>query len=236
VFDEPLDVGLQAIRIGAHRLPDLVDFALRLDPQAHRILEPVGDRKEAAYAGEFYQFRIGELTLHLGKHVLTLARSIPGNVFRPQHRRAFPRSEVRRIEIITEADRGDLLVSDAGGLTKRRIVGNSVVAGIRVARLEDGHFLDPARKHAARALALQRRARQQEELGDVRNVGPGAGGVWHPAAEQRRRLEEPGNLPGRGSRIEQRHSHDVSQLLSGSLKGETMRHCERCEAIPLQAT
>ncbi|MBI3917881.1 MAG: hypothetical protein HY322_12840 [Betaproteobacteria bacterium] len=95
MFDEPRDVGFQALWIGAHRLPDLVDLALLLDRQAHRVLEAVGNRKQTAHTGEFDEFSIGKLTPHLGEHVLTLARGIPGNVFRPQHRGTLPRSEMR---------------------------------------------------------------------------------------------------------------------------------------------
>lgn len=96
--------------------------------------------------------------------------------------------------IVIEADFGHLLRRDAGRLTKRRVVGNSVRAAVDMARLENGHFLQFAREEPSAPLPLDADARQQLKLADMRNVAPDSRRIRNSAAELRRRLEESGSF------------------------------------------
>ena len=86
-----------------------------------------------------------EMAPDLVKDVVANACRVAGEMLCPAHRRALPRREVRRAQVVVEADRRDLLARDAGRLTKRRVVRNSAGAAVDMARFEDGRFLDSAR-------------------------------------------------------------------------------------------
>lgn len=86
-----------------------------------------------------------------------------------------------RVQIVAQADVNQLLIRYARCLTKRGVMRDSVRASVDMAGLQDRHFLDAARKHAARPLALQRYPGEQLKPGDVGNVRPRPNRIRHPA-------------------------------------------------------
>ena len=63
------------------------------------------------------------------------------------------------------ADDLDLFVGDSCRLTKRRVVGRSIVAAVEMTRLDDNHLLDLRLEHTASSLALKRGIKRHEHLG-----------------------------------------------------------------------
>ena len=131
--------------------------------------------EESAHAGELDEFRLREMASDFGEYVVAFLRGVLGDMLGPEHGRAFALAEVAGAQISAGADFEHLLFGNAGRLTKRRVVRDSIRAAIHVAGLEDRHLLDFARKHTTGAFALQNDPYGKLELRDIRNVAPHQG-------------------------------------------------------------
>ena len=141
IFEHELKVGLEVVRVKASRGFYFVDLFHRLEGDMKGIHVAVSKIKKAANHGKFDDLLLIKYGTDTFKNIISRPSSVFGYMLCPEDSCFLPLAEKVTVHVVVRSNNLDLLFRDACRLTKRRIVSQSIIAPIGMARFDNYHFL-----------------------------------------------------------------------------------------------